>query len=88
MQKRSWNDISPRNRQILIAAAAVEAALKAVALIDMKRRPQSQIRGSKKLWAAAMVINSFGAVPISYFVFGVRHGSDVVVDDDLVEQAS
>ncbi len=88
MPKRGWNDISPRNRRILIAAAAIEAALKAVALLDMKRRPASQIRGSKKVWASAMIINSFGVVPIAYFVVGVRHDSDAVVSDDIVVQPS
>jgi hypothetical protein len=86
--KRGWNDISPRNRRILIAAAAVEAALKAVALLDMKRRPANQIRGSKKVWAPAMIVNSFGVIPIAYFVVGVRHGSDAVLSDDIVAQTS
>ena len=64
--------MSPRTRRILIAAAAAEAGLKAAALLDMRRRPASQIRGSKKAWALAMIVNSAGLIPISYFAFGVR----------------
>ena len=69
---RGRNDLSPRTRWILTAAAAAEAGLKAAALLDMRRRPASQINGSKKVWALAMIVNSAGLIPISYFVFGVR----------------
>lgn len=69
---RRRNDLSPRTRWILTAAAAAEAGLKAAALLDMRRRPASQINGSKRAWALAMIVNSAGLVPISYFVFGVR----------------
>lgn len=64
--------LSPRARRILIVAAAAEAGLKAAALLDMRRRPASQIRGSRKAWALAMVVNSAGIIPVCYFVFGVR----------------
>jgi hypothetical protein len=66
------HDLSPRTRRLLVAAAAAEAGLKAAALLDMRRRPANQIRGSKKAWAVAMIVNSAGLIPISYFVFGVR----------------
>ena len=56
-----------------MAGAAFEGALKIAALIDLARRPASQIRGSKRRWASAIaVINSLGAVPILYFVLGRR----------------
>jgi len=32
---RRWGDLSERNRRLLIAAAAVEGALKAAALADL-----------------------------------------------------
>jgi hypothetical protein len=66
-------DISPRTRWLLTAAAAAEAALKAAALLDIRRRPASQIRGSKRAWSLAMIVNSAGLIPVSYFLFGVRH---------------
>jgi hypothetical protein len=49
-----------------------EAVLKAAAAIDIKRRPADQIRGPKWAWAAGLVINSAGIVPLSYFAFGRR----------------
>ena len=45
----------------------VEGGLKAAVLVDLKRRPASQIRGSKQLWAAAMLMNSAGVLPLAYF---------------------
>ena len=79
---RRKEPLSPSARRILIAAAAAEAGLKAAALLDMRRRPASQIRGSKKAWALAMIANSAGLIPISYFVFGVRRSEPAAETPD------
>jgi hypothetical protein len=72
--RKQWSDLSPRTRRLLTVAAVVEGILKLAALIDIKRRPASQIRGPKWLWATVVaVISSAGVVPVSYFVFGRRH---------------
>jgi hypothetical protein len=69
--RKQWSDLSEGTRRLLIAAAVVEGILKVAALIDLKRRPASQIRGPKWLWAAVVAVaGSAGVVPISYFVFG------------------
>jgi hypothetical protein len=71
--RKQWSDLSPRTRRLLIAAAVTEAILKIAALIDIKRRPASQIRGPKWLWAGVVaVVSSAGVMPVSYFVFGRR----------------
>jgi hypothetical protein len=70
--QQRWQDLSPRTRRLLIAGAGVEGILKVAALIDMKRRPADQIRGSKWVWGPAMIINSAGAIPIAYFAVGRR----------------
>ena len=71
--RKQWSDLSPRTRRLLTVTAGIEGILKLVALIDLKRRPASQIRGPKWLWATAVaVISSAGVLPISYFVFGRR----------------
>ena len=67
-----WNDMSARTRRLITAAAIAEAGLKAAALIDLRRRPASQVRGSKRVWAMAMIVNSAGIIPLSYFAFGRR----------------
>jgi hypothetical protein len=72
---RKWSDLSKPTQRLIIVAGVAEASLKAAALVDMKRRPASQIRGSKWVWAPAVtVINSFGLAPLAYFVFGRRRG--------------
>jgi len=69
--RRQWSDLDERTRKLVITAGIVDAVLRVAALIDIKRRPASQIRGRKWIWATAVaVVNSAGVVPISYFLFG------------------
>ena len=70
MAKR-WSDLGERSRRLIVAAAIGEAALKTAVLIDIRRRPASQIRGSKRMWIIAVVlVNSAGVGPLSYFALG------------------
>jgi hypothetical protein len=70
---KKWRDLSQGTRRLLLAGAAVEGGLKIAALVDIKRRPASEIRGSKWVWAALVVaVNSFGGAPLAYFAFGRR----------------
>ena len=71
--KRRWSDLSQGQRRVLVGVAVVEGALKIAALIDMKNRPASEIRGPKWLWATSVaVIGSAGVLPVSYFLVGRR----------------
>jgi hypothetical protein len=71
--RKQWSDLSEPTRRLLITAAVIEGILKVAALIDIKGRPASQIRGSKWMWASVVTVaGSAGVVPISYFVFGRR----------------
>jgi hypothetical protein len=71
--KKKWSELSQRTRRLILVGAAFEGTLKTAALIDIKRRPASQIRGSKWIWATVVVlVNSFGGAPLSYFAFGRR----------------
>lgn len=68
---RRWSDLSDRNRKLIIGAAIAEAGLKAAVVADIRRRPKSQIRGSKLAWIiGAVLVNSAGIGPLSYFAFG------------------
>ncbi|HEV7210422.1 MAG TPA: hypothetical protein VGN47_01765 [Blastococcus sp.] len=74
--RRRWSELSDRTRRLILFGAVVESILKIAALIDIRRRPADQLRGSKRAWATAVVlINSLGAVPIGYFVFGRKAGA-------------
>ena len=71
--RRQWSELSERTRRLLAIAAVAEGILKLAALVDIKRRPASQIRGPKWLWATVVaVVGSAGVLPISYFVLGRR----------------
>jgi hypothetical protein len=67
-----WRSLSPRTRKLIVTAALAETSLKAAVLIDLRHRPAAEIRGSKRAWAAAMIVNSAGVIPLSYFAFGRR----------------
>jgi len=71
--KKRWSDLSQRSRRLILAGAVAEGCLKTAALIDIKRRPASQVRGPKWIWATVVVVvNSFGGAPLAYFAFGRR----------------
>jgi hypothetical protein len=72
---RKWSDLSQRTRRLIIVGAAVETSLKVAALVDMKRRPASEIRGKKWMWVPALtILNSAGLAPLAYFLLGRRRG--------------
>ena len=71
--RRRWSDLSEETRRRIVIVGTVEAVLKIAALIDLRRRPAAEIRGRKWIWATAVtVVNSAGAVPLGYFLFGRR----------------
>src|SRR5580658_6260677 len=79
---RRWSDLSENRRRLIIAAAIGEAVLKTAVLIDIRRRPASQIRGSKRMWiTAAVLVNSAGVGPLSYFAFGRRRPTGTPVPE-------
>jgi hypothetical protein len=67
---RRWSEMSTRQRSSVVVAGVVQLLLAAAALRDLRRRPTDQVRGSKKLWAAAAFVNFVG--PLAYFAFGRR----------------
>jgi hypothetical protein len=69
-RKKSWRELSPRQKRFVLISAAGQLTLLAAALTDLRRRPADQINGSKRAWAAACFVNFFG--PVAYFVFGRR----------------
>jgi hypothetical protein len=76
VEKKGWNQLGQRTRRLIIVGGALDGLLKVAALTDLARRPASEVRGSKVLWAVAIVvINSVGAVPIAYFRYGRRRSS-------------
>lgn len=65
--------ISPTGKKVLSAGAAIDAALRAVALADLAKRDDGQVNGSKKGWALALsLVSSMGVLPAVYFLKGRR----------------
>jgi Phospholipase_D-nuclease N-terminal len=72
MNRKRWHQLSRRQQRAIVAAVAVQELLSAAALLDLRHRPSTQVRGSKKLWVAAAFVNFVG--PLAYFAFGRRRG--------------
>ncbi len=73
MRTTRWSELSERSRRLIVAASLFEAVVKIAALLDLRRRPAAEIRGSKRVWAIAVVlVNSVGVVPVAYFLLGRR----------------
>lgn len=70
MQQRRWSDLSPGQRAALLTLVSVELALTATALVDLARRPSTQVRGPKAAWAVGCFVQPVG--PIAYLTLGRR----------------
>ena len=70
MAKRRWDDLSPRQKTLVLTMGSVQISLLLTALADIYRRPAEEIRGSKWAWTAISFVNFIG--PLSYFAFGRR----------------
>ena len=70
MAKRSRSDLTLLQKAGVVLGGAAQLGLLAAALADMRRRPQGEVRGSKRAWAAAAFVNFVG--PLCYFLFGRR----------------
>ena len=68
MSQKRWEDLSGAKKGAIMLSGVVQLGLLAAALVDIYRQPTEEIRGAKRLWAAAAFINYVG--PISYFLFG------------------
>ena len=69
--KRRWQDLPEGTRRGISIAASIQMALLASALVDLVRRPKSQVRGGRKwAWVPVLFVNFIG--PIAYFLFGRR----------------
>lgn len=67
---RHWRDLPSRSRAAIVAGAAVQFALLAAALADLRRRRPEELNGPRKLWVAVCFVNFVG--PLAYFVLGRR----------------
>jgi bacteriorhodopsin len=69
MGRKRWSELTQRQQAIIATAGVVQVLLSAATLLDLRRRPSTQVRG-KTLWVAAAFVNFVG--PIAYFTLGRR----------------
>ena len=67
-----WRELTPRQRQAMMVRGSLQLAVLSAAIYDLRRRPTSQIRGPKLLWAAICLGNYLGVGPLAYFLLGRR----------------
>jgi hypothetical protein len=65
MAKNRWSELSAGQRRGVMLSAVVQVTLLIAALVDIWRRPEEEIRGSKRLWTAAAFVNFIGPSRIS-----------------------
>jgi len=70
---RRWSQLSSGQRVAIIVLASVELALTTAALVDLLRRPATEVRGPKLLWGVAVFVQPIG--PISYLTLGRRRST-------------
>lgn len=68
MAKKSWSDLTPTQKKLVVITGVLEVAATTWCLRDLARRPASLVRGPKFLWGPAMSVQPFG--PIAYVVWG------------------
>lgn len=67
-ESKRWADLSNGQRIAIILIGMTQITLLISALVDLRRRPASEINGDKRLWTLISFINFVG--PLSYFLFG------------------
>jgi hypothetical protein len=72
-KKLRWSDLSPAQKTGIVALATVEVVLTTVALVDLARRPSTEIRGRKALWLPMLFVQPVGS-PL-YLTVGRRNRS-------------
>ena len=67
---RRWQDLSQRERTLVLLAGSVQLSLAATAWADLATRPAQEVNGRKALWAVLIAVNRVG--PLAWFRWGRR----------------
>jgi hypothetical protein len=63
-----WEELTKRQRGLLLALASAEAVLTITAAVSLARTPEDAVRGRKGLWWPAIFVQPIG--PIAYLLWG------------------
>jgi hypothetical protein len=68
--RKAWRDLEPVERAVIVLGGVVQVALQAAALLDLRRRADAELNGSRRVWVLLSFVNFLG--PIAYFLAGRR----------------
>jgi hypothetical protein len=63
-------DLNDRQKRLLLVVLVVHMILARFTLRDLRRRPESAVRGPKRLWRVWATMNTTGS--LAYWMFGRR----------------
>jgi hypothetical protein len=66
-------DLNDRQKRVLLVVLVVHLILARFTLRDLRRRPESAVRGPKRLWRVWAATNTTGS--LAYWTFGRRRGT-------------
>jgi hypothetical protein len=67
---RGRKPLTPQQKKILRVVLVIHVIVYSLTLRDLRRRPDSAVRGPKLLWRVAAALNTSGSV--AYWLFGRR----------------
>jgi hypothetical protein len=67
---RRWADLTTGQQRAIIAVGALTTVWQVAMLWDLSRRPEEQVRGSKRAWVLASFARPVGQ--IAYYAWGRR----------------
>jgi len=70
--RKRWEDLSSTQQRAIVILGVLQLTLLVAALVDIWRRPEEEIQGSRTIWTLVSFVNFFG--PVSYFLFGRKRG--------------
>jgi hypothetical protein len=66
-------DLNDRQKRLLLVVLVVHVIVARFTLRDLRRRPESAVRGPKRLWRVWATMNTTGS--LAYWTFGRRRGA-------------
>jgi hypothetical protein len=63
--------MTDRKVRILAVALVIHAIMLKLTWLDLRKRPDTAVRGTKRFWRLASSVNTTGSV--AYWLFGRRH---------------
>lgn len=67
---RPTTELTEKQKRILVVALVLHVIMLSLTWRDLSRRPAAAVRGKKRMWRVASLLNTSGSV--TYWLFGRR----------------